>query len=66
MQKSVKFLGPVIDQSGVTVELYNLYNSYIISNMPREALMEEDGCTPSVKKLKYFVGMVFFYQSFIP
>ncbi|KAJ8396768.1 hypothetical protein AAFF_G00013670 [Aldrovandia affinis] len=37
-----------------------------VSNMPRAALMEEDGCTPSVKKLKSFLGMVFFYQSFIP
>lgn len=28
--------------------------------------MEEDGRTPSVKRLKSFLGMVFFYQSFIP
>lgn len=34
--------------------------------MPKEPLMEEDGCTPSVKKIMSFLGMVFFYQSFIP
>ena len=63
LQKSVKFLGHVIDQSGVAVDPAKVD---VISNMPREALMEEDSCTPSVKKLKSFLGMVFFYQSFIP
>ena len=63
LQESVKFLGHVIDQSGVAVDPAKVD---VISNMPREALMEEDGCTPSVKKLKSFLGMVFFYQSFIP
>uniref|UniRef100_A0A8C7ZJZ8 Gypsy retrotransposon integrase-like protein 1 n=1 Tax=Oryzias sinensis TaxID=183150 RepID=A0A8C7ZJZ8_9TELE len=38
----------------------------MISNMPKESLMDVDGSTPSVKKLKSFLGMVFFYQSFIP
>ncbi|KAJ8358505.1 hypothetical protein AAFF_G00433750 [Aldrovandia affinis] len=63
LRKSVKFLGHVIDQSGVSVDPTKVD---AVSNMPRAALMEEDGCTPSVKKLKSFLGMVFFYQSFIP
>lgn len=63
LQRSVKFLGHVIDQSGVAVDTAKVD---VISNMPKEALMEEDGCTPSVKKIKSFLGMVFFYQSFIP
>lgn len=63
LQRSVKFLGHVIDQSGVAVDPDKVD---VISDMPREALMEADGCTPSVKRLKSFLGMVFFYQSFIP
>ncbi|KAJ8389522.1 hypothetical protein AAFF_G00119120 [Aldrovandia affinis] len=63
LRKSVKFLGHVIDQSGVSVDPTKVD---AVSNMPRAALMEEGGCTPSVKKLKSFLGMVFFYQSFIP
>jgi len=60
--RSVRFLGHVIDQSGVAVDPNKVD---VICKMPKEALMEEDGCTPSVKRLKSFLGMVFFYQSFI-
>ncbi|RXN31463.1 Retrovirus-related Pol polyprotein from transposon 412 [Labeo rohita] len=28
--------------------------------------MDNDGCTPSVKRIKSFLGMVFYYQHFIP
>ncbi|XP_076848086.1 uncharacterized protein LOC143493505 [Brachyhypopomus gauderio] len=63
LQESVKFLGHVIDRHGVVVDPAKVD---VISNMSREALMEEDGCTPSVRKIKSFLGMVFFYQSFIP
>lgn len=63
MQGTVKFLGHVIDQKGVAVDPAKVS---VISDMPKEALMEEDGCTPSVKKVKSFLGMVLFYQSFIP
>lgn len=38
----------------------------VISDMPKETLMEEDGCTPSVRRVRSFLGMVLFYQSFIP
>lgn len=63
LRKFVKFLGHVINQGGVAVDPAKVE---VISKMPKEAVMEEDGCTPSVKKLKSFLGMVFFYQSFIP
>ncbi|XP_025759064.1 uncharacterized protein LOC112843922 [Oreochromis niloticus] len=63
LQKSVKFLGHVIDQTGVAVDPAKVE---VISKMPKEALMEKDGCTPSVKRIKSFLGMVFFYQCFIP
>ena len=29
-------------------------------------LMEDDGCTPSVRRVKSFLGMIFYYQHFIP
>lgn len=28
--------------------------------------MEEDGCTPSTQRIKSFLGMIFYYQHFIP
>lgn len=63
LMRSVRFLGHVVDQSGVAVDPNKVD---VICKMPKEALMEEDGRTPSVKRLKSFLGMVFFYQSFIP
>ncbi len=63
LQGSVKFLGHVIDQNGVAVDPAEVD---VISNMPRDTMMEIDGCTSSVKLIKSFLGMVFFYQSFIP
>lgn len=62
LRTSVKFLGHIIDQHGVSVDPSKVS---IISQLPKESLMEKDGCTPSVKKIKSFLGMVFFYQSFI-
>lgn len=38
----------------------------VISKMSKADLMEDDGCTPSVKRIKSFLGMVFYYQHFIP
>ncbi|XP_066524972.1 uncharacterized protein [Hoplias malabaricus] len=38
----------------------------IIAAMGVQDLMEDDGATPSVKRLKSFLGMVFYYQHFIP
>lgn len=38
----------------------------VISAFQKKDLMKEDGFTPSPKKLRSFLGMVLYYQSFIP
>lgn len=43
----------------------SLANVNVISNLPWEALMEEDCHTPCVRKLKSRLGKSFFYQRFI-
>lgn len=37
-----------------------------ISKMSEADLMEDDGCTTSVKRIKSFLGIVFYHQHFIP
>lgn len=63
MQASVRFLGHYIDADGVSLDPAKVE---VITKMCRADLMEEDGCTPSVKRIKSFLGMVFYYQHFIP
>lgn len=63
MRSSVKFLGHIIDGSGVAVDPAKVK---VISKMSKTDLMEDDGCTPSVRRIKSYLGMVFFYQHFIP
>lgn len=38
----------------------------VISSFKKEDLMEADGRTPSQRKIRSFLGMVMFYQHFIP
>ena len=38
----------------------------VINRMQVQDLMDADGCTPSVRRLRSFLGMVFYYQHFIP
>lgn len=63
MKSSVKFLCHIIDGNGVAVDPAKVE---IISKMSKADLMEDNGCTPSVKRIKSFLGMVFYYQHFIP
>lgn len=63
MRSSVKFLGHIIDGSGVAEDPAKVE---VISKMSKTDLMEDDGCTPSVLRIRSYLGMVFFYQHFIP
>ncbi len=63
MRKSVKFLGHIIDQTGVSTDPSKVDS---ISRMSSSDLTELDGVTPSQKKIRSFLGMVNYYQHFIP
>lgn len=63
MRRRVRFLGHVIDGNGVSVDPDKVE---VISKMTPSDLMEDDGRTPSIKRIKSFLGMVFYYQHFIP
>lgn len=63
MRSSVKFLGHIIDANEVPVDPAKIE---VVSKMSKADLMEDDGCTPSVRRIKSFLGMVFYYQHFIP
>ncbi|KAI3374215.1 hypothetical protein L3Q82_005940 [Scortum barcoo] len=63
LRRSVKFLGHVIDGDGVAVDPGKVE---VIVRMTKNDLMEDDGHTPSVRRVKSFLGMIFYYQHFIP
>lgn len=63
LRKQVKFLGHVINGEGVAVDPAKVE---VITRMTVRDLMEEDECTPSLRRIKSFLGMVFYYQHFIP
>lgn len=63
LQRRVRFLGHVVDGEGVSVDPAKVE---VIAKMTVQDLMEVDECTPSVRRLKSFLGMVFYYQHFIP
>ncbi|KAI3375462.1 hypothetical protein L3Q82_003792 [Scortum barcoo] len=52
MRSSVRFLGHVIDGNGVAVDPAKVE---VITKMSKTDLMEEDGCTPSAKRIKSFL-----------
>ncbi|KAI3369532.1 hypothetical protein L3Q82_007742 [Scortum barcoo] len=64
LRRSVKFLGHVIDGDGVAVDPGKVE---VIVRMTKNDLMEDDSRhTPSVRRVKSFLGMIFYYQHFIP
>jgi len=63
LQKQVRFLGHVVGGGGVSVDPAKVE---VITDMKVQDLMEDDGYTPSVRRIKSFLGMVFYYQHFIP
>lgn len=62
LRRSVKFLGHVVDSTGVATDPDKVK---AITSMTVMDLMMEDGITPSQKKIKSFLGMVMYYQQFI-
>ncbi|KAI5625025.1 hypothetical protein C0J50_15416 [Silurus asotus] len=63
LKKSVKFLGHMIDSAGISVDEEEVK---VISAFQKADLMKNNGITPSPKKLRSFLGMVLYYQTFIP
>ncbi|KAM7370275.1 hypothetical protein PAMP_011541 [Pampus punctatissimus] len=63
LRRSVKFLGHIIDENGVSTDPSKVEN---ITNMVTTDLMEPDGGTPSQKRIRSFLGMVNYYQHFVP
>ena len=62
LKSSVKFLGHVICEDGVRTDSDKVK---VIGDVGEIELMESDGVTPSWKKIRSFLGMVFYYQHFI-
>lgn len=62
LQRSVRFLGHVIDSTGVATDPDKVS---AIAAVSESDLMMEDGVTPSQRKIKSFLGMVLYYQRFI-
>ena len=63
LRRSVKFLGHVIDENGVSTDPSKIEN---ITNMTRTDLMEPDGVTPAQERIRSFLGMINYYQHFVP
>ncbi|KAL2095370.1 hypothetical protein ACEWY4_010089 [Coilia grayii] len=63
LRKSVKFLGHIVDEHGVLTDPGKVES---ISSMSVADLMDADGVTPLEKRVRSFLGMLNFYQHFIP
>lgn len=61
LRRSVKFLGHIVDEYWVSTDTVA-----IITNMTSVDLKEPDGVTPSQKRIIFFLGMVNYYQHFVP
>lgn len=63
LRRSVRFLGHIVDANGVSTDPSKVES---ITNMVSTDLMESDGVTPSPKRIRSFLGMVNYYQHFMP
>lgn len=63
LRKSVRFLGHVIDESGVSTDPSKVES---MAKMTSSDLMEADGVTPSQRRIRSFLGMINYYQHFVP
>lgn len=63
MSSSVKFLGHIIDGSGVAGDPAQVE---VISKISKADLLEDNERTPSVRRIKSYLGIVFFFQHSIP
>lgn len=63
LRRSVRFLGHIVDEAGVSTDPSKVEN---IANMPSADLMESDGVTPSQQRVRSFLGIVNYYQHFVP
>ncbi len=60
---SVRFLGHAVNEHGVMIDPDKIA---AISAVTEKDLMMDDGVSPSARKIKSFLGMVMYYQRFIP
>lgn len=63
LRQMVRFLGHMVNVNGVSVDREKVSD---LSSFKKEDLMNTDGITPSQQKVWSFLGMVMFYQHFIP
>uniref|UniRef100_A0A8C2FH10 Gypsy retrotransposon integrase-like protein 1 n=1 Tax=Cyprinus carpio TaxID=7962 RepID=A0A8C2FH10_CYPCA len=63
LRRSVRFLGHVVNENGVATDPDKVA---AITAVTEKDLMMDDGVSPSQKKIKSFLGMVLYYQRFIP
>lgn len=63
LRKLVKFLGHIVDATAVSTDPCKVES---ITKMTCADFMEQDGVTPSQKCIRSFLGMINYYQHFIP
>ena len=63
LRKSVRFLGHMVDESGVSTDPSKIDG---IAKVTSADLMETDGMTPSARRVRSFLGMINYYQHFVP
>lgn len=63
LRRSMKFLGHIIDESGVSIDPAKVQ---AVSKMTTADLMDPDGVTPTQSCVRSFLGMVNYYQHFVP